>query len=276
MKKNTSRSSQNPPWQDLNPFILSKIFSCLSLNDQLFCPPQVCRSWLNATLHTLFANSNLDLGSLDTLDELNQRSRFTNLLQLAVDHYSGWVSICFPRKHSLHYFATVYIAERTPNISRVVLPCDASDDLFPIFASLMYWKNLRVFDAPLSPEEGFLFLSQLVDHCNNLQQLGVHGELAAKDALCIVEGFPKLKVLDLSHSTLCADALAILLSGRLTSMKELNILHCLFVGEDGEHLCNDYDKLRDFNKEMLHKASALKSLRIFSHCLGKNCQQCNF
>ncbi|KAI8006102.1 hypothetical protein LOK49_LG07G03104 [Camellia lanceoleosa] len=265
-----------PSWQDLNPYILSKIFSFLNLHDQLFGPAFVCHSWLSSTLHTLFQNSSLDLRLIDCLDEENQRLRFTHLLKLAINHYHGWHSIYFPTKHMFGYFATLYIAERTPNISCVVLSSKVNVNVVPIFVSILYWKNLRVFRAQIHKKDlGFLVVSQLADYCKSITELGLRGwTMMEREVTCIVEGFPRLEKLDLEESTLCGNALEILLDGRLKYVKEINILHCKFMGEDGKDIKGDFLKLKAFKNKVLEKACSVRSLKKLRHCLGQSCPHC--
>ncbi|XP_044508200.1 F-box/LRR-repeat protein At3g48880-like [Mangifera indica] len=267
---------QSPPWEDLDPFVLSMIFGCLSLQDLLFCPPYVCRAWLSATIHTLFRNSILDLRLIDDLDDEKQRSRFTHLLKLAINHcQEDWVTIYFPSNYFFGYFATVYIAERTPNISSLFWPSDVSSRALPIYISLFYWKKLRVFHARLNPEEWFAVLSQVAEFCKNLVELGVHGEVTEKEVLCVVEGFPRLRLLDLSESTLSNKALEILLDQRLQNLKELNILHCLILDDDGNDISDgDYCAVKAWRKQLLEKACKFMNLKKFLHCLERSCQEC--
>lgn len=280
-KLTMKKTKPNPSWQDLDPFLLSNIFSFLSLHDQLFGPPFVCHSWLSASLDILFHNSILDLRAIDELDEESQRLRYAHLLKLTINRYHGWVSITFPQKHIFKYFATTFIAERTPKISCVFLPCDGCFDVFPIFVSVIYWKNLKVFHATFGENVGApLFLSQLGDYCKNIVELGVHGKFKEREIMsCLVKGFPLLKVLDLSRSTLACDAfLATVLDGkRLKCIKEINVLHCIFLGDDGKDVREDYLKMKDFKKEMLKKVAKLNGLKKFMHCdLAKStCQDCN-
>ncbi|KAM7503961.1 hypothetical protein LguiB_002865 [Lonicera macranthoides] len=280
MKKNKkSKTKLNPPpWQELNIFLLSKIFTFLSPHDQLFITPYVCTSWLHATLHTLFPNSTLPLSPLDTLPQI-QRPRFTHLLKLAVDRIDGWISISFPSKHPLPYLLAMHIAERTSNISSVFLPSYPSSSLCQAFLSLLYWKNLRVFRGPtdkLPPSKGYLLLAQLVDHCKGVVDLGFHGEVMEREVVSIVEGVPLIKVLDISGSRVWGKGLKVLLDGRLKFLRELNVMHCLFVGDDGDDdvINDDYEKMKGFKEEVFEKVSRLKGLKKFLHCFGKNCQQC--
>ncbi|KAJ4726390.1 F-box/LRR-repeat protein [Melia azedarach] len=269
------KKNQNPPWEDLNPFILSMIFARLSLQDQLFCPAYVCRAWFSASLFTLFQNSVLDLRVIDKLEDEKQRSRFAHLLKFAIDRCGGWVTIYFPSKYVFGYFATAYIAEKTPNVSSVFWSSDLSLRVLPICISLLYWKKLRVFHARLNPEEGFAVLSQLADYCEDLIELGVHGKLTERDVLCVTESFPRIKALDLSESSLSSKALGILLDGKLKNLKELNILHCLILDDEGKDIRDGhYCLLRAWRKEMLGKASNLKNLKKLMHCLEVCCEQC--
>lgn len=275
MKKNKETRSSNPSWEDLNFSILSLIFSCLSLHEQMFLLPRVCHAWLSVTLDTLFKNSILDLRLLDKLDEEEQQLRFTHLLRLAINRFNGWVSIYFPRKHIFGYFATIYIAEKTPNVSCVVLPCDTISRVSSIYIPLLYWKQLKVFHARLSPDKGLHLhiISQLVICCN-ISELGFHGKITEKEVLAIVEGFPKLRILDFSDSTLSSKALFMVLDGKLKYLYELNVLHCLIEDVDGKDIGADMDRSRDFKKEMLEKACTLRSLRKFMYCFGKSCEHC--
>ncbi|XP_074373523.1 F-box/LRR-repeat protein At3g48880-like [Apium graveolens] len=267
----------DPQWKDLDPFILSKIFSHLSLKDQLCSPPFVCRSWLSASLHSVFNHPNLDFSSIQNIDdhddEMYQQhlGRYNYLLKLAINHCKNWASVTLPCRKMPDFYTLMFVAENTPNISRVILPGDSSVDVYPIFMAVMYWKNLRVFDAPF---RGVQMITQLADYCDNIVELGLHGEFSEKEVSCIVEGFPGLKALDLSKSTLSVNALAILLDGRLKCIKELNVLHCLFVDEDGNDMRDDYVKFKAFRLEIFDKMSGMKSLKRFLHCLGKSCQQC--
>ncbi|XP_031253195.1 F-box/LRR-repeat protein At3g48880-like [Pistacia vera] len=276
VKTKRQKQRQNPPWEDLNPFVLSMIFGCLSPQDLLFCPTYVCKAWLSATIFTLFRNSILDLRLIDDLEDEKQRSRFTHLLKLAIDHFQqDWVTIYFPSKYIFGYFATVYIAERTPNISCVFWPSDVSSRALPIYISLFYWKKLSVFHARLNPEEGFALLLQLAEFCKSLVELGVHGEVTEREALCIIEGFPRLKLLDLSESTLSSKGLESLLDQRLKNLKELNILHCLILDDNDKDISEtDYCLLKAWRKQLLEKASKLKHLKKFMHCLESSCQEC--
>ncbi|GMY28293.1 F-box/LRR-repeat protein At3g48880 [Fagus crenata] len=258
-----------PPWADFNPFILSHVFSFLPLHDQLFVSPFVCHSWLSATLDTLFRNSILDLTLIDELDDEIQRLRFTRLLRLAINRYPGWVSIHLPKKHILGYFGMVYIAEKTPNISTVIMPCDVALHALPVYVSLPYWKSLKVFRARLNPNEGLHVISQLNDFCKNIVELGFHGKITEKEVSCTIEGFPRLKILDISESTLCHRALIMLLDGKMRCLRELNILHCSIVGDDGRDINHRKSHIvsTKFNREMQEKVSQLKSVKVI-HCLG--------
>ncbi|XAR56504.1 hypothetical protein NMG60_11037022 [Bertholletia excelsa] len=272
--KKKQKNNPSPPWQDLDPFILSKIFSFLPLPDLLFSPPFVCRTWLSATLDTLFPTSTLDLRQIDTLDCENQQLRFTHLLKLALAHYSNWVSVFFPSKHSFGYFATVYISERTPTIKSVILPSGVCLNMIPIFISVLYWKKIRVFRAKIHPEIGFLLISQLVDFCKEMVELGLCGTLMEREISCLVEGFERIEVLDLSGSTLSCNGVEILLDGRLKWVKEISILHCKILGSDGKDIKEDYVKLKEFRDRVLERASGLRRLKSFLHCLVKNCPDC--
>ncbi|XP_052177668.1 uncharacterized protein LOC127791734 [Diospyros lotus] len=273
--KRQHQEVQTPSWQDMNPSILSKIFSFLGVEDQLFGPPFVCQSWLSATLDTLFQNSKLDLRLMDRLDDKNLRFRFTHLLKLAINLYHGWVSIYFPSKHRLGYFATLYIAERTPRITSVVLPPQVCANMIPIFISALYWKNLRLFQARMNPDLGFLVISQLVDCCKNITELRIHGTVVMeREVSCIIEGFPRIQILDLSECVSSCGALEIALDGRLGWLKELNLLHCKFMGDDGKDIREDYLKLKEFRNKVLEKASGFTSLKKLRHCLVKVCPDC--
>lgn len=277
LKKEMKKRAE-PQWKDLNPFLLCHIFARLTLHDQLFCVPFVCHSWLSATLHTLFHHPNLDLSSIQNLDDQlhrRQLSRYTFILKLAINHCKNWVSLSLPSRKMPDFNILMYVAENTPTISRVVLPCDDSVDVYPIFVALMYWKNLRAFQAPF---RGSQFIKQLADYCNNIEELGLHGQFSERDVSCIVEGFPGLKVLDLSNSTLPAIALRVLLDGRLKCIKVLNLLHCQFIDEEGKDMRKDYVKLKAFKLEILEKVSGINSLKNFMHCMRnsirKPCEQC--
>ncbi|KAB5521277.1 hypothetical protein DKX38_025596 [Salix brachista] len=227
------------------------------------------------TLDTLFKNSILDLRLIDRLDEEEQQLRFTYLLRLAIDRFNGWVSIYFPRKHIFGYFATIYIAEKTPNVSCVVLPCDTIFRVSPIYIPLLYWKQLKVFHARLCPDKGLhLHIISQVANCCNISELGFHGNITEKEVLAIVEGLPKLRILDFSDSTLSSKALLMVLDGKLKYLYELNVLHCLIKDVDGKDIGAHMDRLRDFKKELLNKACNFKGLKKFIHCFGKSCEHC--
>ncbi|KAK2638893.1 hypothetical protein Ddye_026688 [Dipteronia dyeriana] len=273
------KKKQKPPWEDLDPCILSNIFSCLSPQDQLFGPPYVCRSWLSATLDTLFHNSELDLRLIDSLEDKIQRSRFTHLLRIAINRCDrNWVSIHLPSKHTFGYFATVYIAEKTPTISSVFWPTDVSSSHVHVYMCMFYWRKIKVFHARLNPNQWFNVLTQLADLCNNLVEIGVHGTITEKEALCIIQGFPRLKVLDMSESNLSSEVLGMLLDGRLENLREVNILHCLVLDDEGKNMLerdySNYCYFKAWRRDILERASNLKSLKKFMHCLEKCSQQC--
>ncbi|KAL9441122.1 hypothetical protein AB3S75_019737 [Citrus x aurantiifolia] len=273
-------SASSPPWQDLNPYLLSMIFARLSLQDQLSGPAYVCRAWLSAALFALFPNSVLDLSLIDKLRGRRQRLRFTLLLKQALDTYDGWVAIYFPSKFVFGYFATAYIAEKTPNVASLFLSSDlvAGSMALPLCVSFMYWKKLRVFHSRvINPEEGFAVLTQLADFCGNLVELGVHGRITERQVVCIVEGFPRLRVLDLSESCLYSTTLGILLERGSKYLKQLNILHCMILDdEDGKDIRDGhYCLVRKWRREMLGKASTnLKNLKMFMHCLEMDIISC--
>lgn len=260
-------------WKDLNSCVLSQIFSHLSLQDQLFGAPFVCHSWLDASLHTIFKHPNLDLSSIQNLDDDHPQHllRYTYLLKLAIKHCKNWVSLRLPCRKMPDFYTLMYVAENTPSISRVLLPSDASVDVYPVFLAVMYWKNLRAFNAPF---RGIQFVIQLMDYCKNIVELGLHGGFSDREVSCIVEGYPELKVLDLSNSSLSANALAIILDGRLKCIRNLNVLHCVFVDEEGKDIRENYAKSKAFRLKVLEKVSGSNSLNKFMHCLGKSCQHC--
>lgn len=258
----------------MNPFLLSKIFSFLSVNDQLFVVPYVCHSWLLSILETLFKNLTLDLRLIDTLDQENQRLRYIRLLKLALNHCQGWVSIYFPTKHLFGYFGTLFVAERTPDVSSVVFTNSGVCGDLTIFVSLLYWKNLKVFRAPVGPVNGCHLISQLADSCKKLKEIRLKGTIMQKEASSIVEAFPRIEILDFSESTLSVDALEILFDGRLKFLKEINILHCKVNGDDGKDIRKDYLKLNEVRDKMLEKASGITRLKKLRHCLVKYCPDC--
>ncbi|PSS05842.1 F-box/LRR-repeat protein [Actinidia chinensis var. chinensis] len=172
------------------------------------------------------------------------------------------------------YFATLYLAERTPKISRLVLSSQVCVNMVPIFTSLLYWRNLRAFRARMGPEMGILVILQLLDHCKSITELRLQGTMMEREASCIVEGFPKLEKLDISESTLSCNALEIVLDGRLKCVKEISILHSKIIGDDGKDIREDYAKLKGFKNKVLERASGLKSLKKLMHCLVKTCPDC--
>lgn len=222
-----------PPWQDMNPYILSKIISHLPLRDQLFGPPFVCRSWLSATLHTIFPNSSMDIRPIDRLTHHRHRLRFTHLLRLSLRRHHRWVSLHLPSKHILGYFATLQIAESTPNISCLTQQHNRhlGADISPVFTSLLHWKNLRIFRTGLRPVCGYThLLTQLADHCPKITEICINGaRLTQEEALCIVQGFPKLERLDLSKSCLAVNGVYIVLDGRLKCLAMQPTL-CISIG----------------------------------------------
>ena len=258
-------------WRDLNSCVLSQIFGLLSLQDQLFGAPFVCHSWLDASLHTIFKHPNLDLSCMQNLDDHQQLSRFIHLLKLAIKHCKNWVSLCLPPRKMPDFYTLMFIAENTPCISRVTLPANSSVDVYPVFMAVMYWKNLRVFHAPF---RGIQFVSQLMDYCKKIVELGLHGEFSDRDVCCIVEGFPGLRALDLSNSTLSVNAVAVILDGRLKCIRDLNVLHCVFLDEEGKDVRENYAKMKLLRLKILEMVSGSKSLKKVMHCLGKSCEQC--
>uniref|UniRef100_A0A162A1W8 Receptor ligand binding region domain-containing protein n=1 Tax=Daucus carota subsp. sativus TaxID=79200 RepID=A0A162A1W8_DAUCS len=170
------------------------------------------------------------------------------------------------------FYTLMFIAENTPCISRVTLPANSSVDVYPVFMAVMYWKNLRIFHAPF---RGIQFVSQLMDYCKKIVELGLHGEFSERDVCCIVEGFPGLRALDLSNSTLSVNALAVILDGRLKCIRDLNVLHCVFLDEEGKDARENYAKMKLLRLKILEMVSGSKSLKKVMHCLGKSCEQYN-
>ncbi|XP_017245806.1 uncharacterized protein LOC108217488 [Daucus carota subsp. sativus] len=275
------KKSTEPQWKDLDPFLLCLIFSHLSLQDQLSCVPFVCHSWLSALLHTLFDHPNLDLTSLQDLDghdqqlQLRQLSRYFYLLRLAIKHCKNWVSLSLPCRNMPDFATLMSVAEQTPSICRVVVPCEASVDVYPVFVAVMYWRNLRAFQGPF---RGSQFVVQLADYCEKIEELGLHGKFSEKDVSCIVKGFPRLKVLDLSDSTLPAAAVSVVMDGRLKCIRDLNVVHCKFLDEDGKDMRINYVKWKAFKLEILEKASGINTMKKFMHCFRerteKPCEDC--
>ncbi|WOH01241.1 hypothetical protein DCAR_0520623 [Daucus carota subsp. sativus] len=133
----------------------------------------------------------------------------------------------------------------------------------------MYRRNLRAFQGPFRRSQ---FVVQLVDYCEKIEELGLHGQFSEKDVSCIVEGFPRLKVLDLSDSTLPAAVVCVVVDGRLKCIRDLNVVHCKFLDEDGKDMRNNYVKWNAFKLKILEKASGINTLKKFMHCFRERCR----
>lgn len=135
-----------------------------------------------------------------------------------------------------------------------------------------------MFQARVEPDQGFNLLSQLADFSTNLLELGFHGKITQHEALCVIQGLPGLKVLDLSGSDLSSEALVMLLDGRLMNLREVNVLHCVILDKEGKNMfCKDYidySYLKAWKKWVLDKAAHHTSLRKFLHCFDFSCQLC--
>ncbi|KAF8377016.1 hypothetical protein HHK36_030388 [Tetracentron sinense] len=259
-------------WDYMNPDILVNIFERLPLRELLYRVGYICRSWLSATLETLFPlGEMLDLRRLDSIKEPCFRIKILIFLKIMLSRHptTGWIKIYFPR-YKLKEEAFVYIAQRSPSLRHIIFP-RIELTIHP-FKAISYWKDLREFSSGFYHVISVRTFKKLNTCCKHLCILDLYGRLGDEGASVIATSFPKLRYLRLRHCVLSVDALSIILDGH-KNLLELDVRHTV---------CTDYKyldfvegkvRLKELKEEIHLKAAGIKE---YLHCEGKLCPECGF
>ncbi|XP_062119554.1 F-box/LRR-repeat protein At3g48880-like [Humulus lupulus] len=238
-----NNSPSQTSWKDLPFDILVKIFMALDILDVVAGVSRVCTSWRAASRDPKIWNS-IDLSKVkfnsgripETSDDLyidGPSNKIMLVLKNSLKLNRGNVScLIFQFYAFLTNEHLLYIAERTPNLKRLVLPAWNKLDVDGFDEAIKHWSNLESLTVPCvySPCN---MMKSIGAYCNNFSEIKIMCPVDSDFALSIASHTPNLKVLSLRCTVVFKQALLILLK-KLNKLEVLNLAHSLMVCDTRE------------------------------------------
>ncbi|KAH6824351.1 hypothetical protein C2S53_005751 [Perilla frutescens var. hirtella] len=253
---------QEKQWEALPSLALANIFCRISITDRSRSVPFVCKSWARAAHHppcwaSMIAdnhspspNSAADHAfvvdslpsSLTFVDPFDGRrhpdpnrgvATFQGLIRRAGGGGAVTAIYFFP-------FLTAaggpsnddailrVIAQRCPNLKHLSFHGSNSASQGAILEVIHSCNNLELVDFSDSPYFEPLILQELSNHCPNIRGIRRNGSLEASFSYQLTTGFPLLRTLNISNSTLVDKDLITIVSG-CKNLCYLDVTGCQFL-----------------------------------------------
>ncbi|XP_010530408.1 PREDICTED: F-box/LRR-repeat protein At3g48880-like [Tarenaya hassleriana] len=273
-------NSSSGEWDKLEPRILVKIFTLLSIMDLISGVSMVCHSWLSACRDPSLWNT-IDLSVLTcrrfntpqlpyAWSDGDSKDRMLHILK-SISRISG-------NNPSTLYF-NFYIrltnehlalaSESFPNLRRVVLSTYNNVTLNGFSNAVQQWQNLESLTLPAFSRPECMIMV-IGENCRRFSKLRFTCPFSIEMANAIRAYLPNLKSLSLRSSLVDKEALTILLNGD-TKLEVLNLSHCVFRDILRSSFENFYF-YRELQPSIIRKASKIKT---FLHCNNNSeCRLC--
>ncbi|CAA7018283.1 unnamed protein product [Microthlaspi erraticum] len=273
-------SSRNvSKWADLHRDILAMIFHKLDVRDIAMGASRVCISWFLASHNKTLWNT-LDLAKVQQVEEglslriiMKKIIKFFDINETRQNlRYITKLSQGAPKNLFFNLDAyiqeddLVFVAERMPNIEKLVLPrwCFQSKKSYQFAFS--QWRNLKTLIIAHDNLTGNFVFQEVGMNCNNLTNLKYFGDLRKNTAKLIVSYLQSLRRLSLQCSFVRNDEVLLLITG-LKNLRILNFSHCKELG--GERIPNQ-EEITIGNL----KQAAIQNYVILLLCPKDNCRVC--
>lgn len=274
----SKRSKAAIKWENMDYDILLKIFMTFSFIDLISSVSRVCSSWRSVCRdRVLWKTVDLSFLKVDSFTNVWQpyaRSDWSSeslmdILKCVFSLSRGNVSclifhfdIYIKDKHLM------YTAERFPKLKRLVLPAWTAITVDGFRQAVRRWEGLESMTIPCTYSP-FDFMKAIGENCKNFAELKIMCRFDIEFATAITTFLPKLKVLSLRCTVLCADAFIHILNG-LEHLEVLNLFHCTL--DCFQHL-EPIKVLWEDDVSILEKALRLREFLI---CPDSPCTTCQY
>lgn len=262
------RSTTLRSWDDLNYDVLLDIIKRVPWYYRLYVACLVSKTWLSAVLDSMSTPGVINLKILDSL-ELKQRlhNRFFRFLKRVLydKPVDSWSSLILG-DNLLRSHQYAYIAQRTPSLRQLVIPCSVGKEYSFIQGGFRHWKKLRRVQCPV-------WLIKLYPrNFRWVETLRLFGLVDDDAAIAVRDRCPQLKRLRLISCALSVNALSIILDGH----KELELLdtrhsfcvsNCTKIGYCG------LSKSVEWNEEEILRQKG-SGIKVHLRCDQRLCAQC--
>ncbi|XP_071706676.1 F-box/LRR-repeat protein At3g48880-like [Rutidosis leptorrhynchoides] len=268
-------------WEDPNNNdILVNVFNKFDIFELTSGLGHICPSWRNAVCDPYLWRT-LDLSLFKSnYTYINNKphvyvakssdKQLTKLLKISLNLSRQCVTTLI-----FHYYSYVndaqltYIAERSPNLKRLVLPSWDRITVTGIRNSITMWKDLESLAIATVPNPTYL-MKQISINCKKFSQLKIIGPCDIAFVKTLIRCVPNLKVLSLRCSRLHMDALLLILN-RLDNLQVLNIAHCYIVEGPTAPSTSSLKVVEKLDDEIMEKGSRLRN---FITCRDDMCTEC--
>ncbi|XP_020580427.1 F-box/LRR-repeat protein At3g48880-like [Phalaenopsis equestris] len=279
-------------WEDMETDVLVKIFKELNMIE-LAPVALVCHAWRSACSDPLLWNT-LDLGLLKSnfiqtraspfiwVDDRSDR-KLMKALRIAMSLSRGAVScLIFHFNLYMKDEHLGYIAERCPNLKRLVMPAWNRITKDGIRHAVRMWERLESLTMPSIAHPSYI-MEEIRRSCKNFSHLKIMGTFDVDFAFSIATNLPNLRVLSLRCSILIREALLFILDC-MDHLETLNISHCLLLdtptttttttsssSSSSAAVVGKKRVFRELDGSIRGKAARL---REFFHCQSGSCVAC--
>ncbi|WVZ05693.1 hypothetical protein V8G54_019039 [Vigna mungo] len=261
--------------------ILVKIFLSLNVVD-VGVASLVCKSWNNACRDPSLWNK-IDLSILHSycnrpFNKIGVYRRYSNLKRSPFLSYSkmtlflkhlldlsngNTTCIIFYFHVYLTYNQFMTVAERTPNLKRVVLPQTGDFLIREVDTVLSLWRGLESITIPSVMASDSMI--RAIGNCNVTELKFSEGEFKEKHAVALTKYAPKLKILSIRNLRTNLKALLRVLNF-LEDLEKVNICHSLILDTAYPFMSLEISHLRN----ILHTSSMEKLI----YCEKGTCLRC--
>ncbi|XP_014490245.1 F-box/LRR-repeat protein At3g48880-like [Vigna radiata var. radiata] len=255
--------------------ILVKIFLCLNVVD-VAVASLVCKSWNNACRDPSLWNK-IDLSRISSYcfnAPFNKVGAYrysslemTQFLKHVLDLSNGNTTcIIFNFYVYLTNEQFIMVAERTPNLKRLVLPQTGDFSRAGVDTVLSLWRGLESITLTSAVSSYYMILA-IGKHCKNITELKFsEGNFEEKHAMALTKYTPKLKILSIRNLPTSLKALLCVLNF-FEDLEKVNICHSLIMDTSYPHIAFvDISNLRN----ILHTSSMEKLI----YCERGTCLRC--
>ncbi|KAK2399439.1 F-box/LRR-repeat protein [Trifolium repens] len=262
--------------EDFHYEILITIFMKLNLVE-LSIASMVCKSW-NEVCRTPSLWAKLDLTQLSSnafnipfvfgawKHDMNSINKLTTMLKYALS-LSNYNTTCLVFNYFVYLTDSqlITIAERTPNLRRLVFPFQGSVSEDGIESAMKLWRGLEsiVVTNMVMPCNVF---SAINKYCANISQMKFTSKFDVYEADLMIQYTPNLKRVSIRNIMVNLTALIKILTS-LQILVEVNICHSLIWDRVGGVF--ELYTIRDLRSHL-----SLASLQKLLFCNGRRCLKC--
>ncbi|KAJ0244577.1 hypothetical protein HA466_0191930 [Hirschfeldia incana] len=280
------RPENIPKWENMDRNMLVNIFKKLDVVDVIMGASRVCITWFLASHNKTIWNS-IKLNDLDSIvldnpskphlqDHNNGEKHRYHLREILIEINkfcrAAPVEFFFNVNSNVQEEDLAFISNGLPNIRKLALPIQKTQNLNSFASSFSKWKNLQTLIIAKFTEDDDLSneFKAIAENCRNLTTIKFTCTLDQKLANIIVRKLPNLERLSFRCTSVFRRAVMSLMIG-LQNLKSLNLSHCIFRKRYG--LMSGTLGLLPEDKSLIQRILKFKELETFKLCYS-DCTTC--